>query len=127
MAGRRPAIVAPLRPLERPCCSCSPVPPQHQFQSGAIWIRTWHPALLQFKMRSEAFHQFLLRAAEWRTVGVANHVMHGQKLAGGLQPPQHGFDVIIAPLWIDGAEKRVFEDPVELREWFVVEEIGHSK
>src|SRR5262245_26929178 len=75
-------------------------PPKHQLQTGAIRIRTRHPALAKFEMRYEAFHKFLLHAAERRAVSVADHVMHGQELAVRLEPAQHRADVIIAALRI---------------------------
>src|SRR5204862_3208933 len=51
------------------------LPPEHEFEAGAVGIGARHPALPQIEVGCEAFHQLRLRDTERRTVVVANHVI----------------------------------------------------
>src|SRR5207302_511177 len=103
------------------------LPPKHEFEAGAVRIRVRHPALLEFEVRQETFHQLLLHDAERRAVGIPNHVVDGKELAAWFEPALDGAHIIVAARWIDGAEERVFENPIEAHSWFQFQKIAATK
>ncbi len=90
-------------------------PPEHEFESGAIGIRAGHPFVQQIKMRREAFHQFIPRAAEGRPVLVRDQVVHGEIIAVRFQPTEDAPDIILAVSGLNGTEQCLFENPVKSR------------
>src|ERR1035437_7279847 len=76
-------------------------------------------------MRREPLPLLLPGGAERRTFTfLDNQVIDRQILSVRLEPAQHGADIIVAFAGIDGAEERVFKNPVVLKRWFVAQKIG---
>lgn len=88
-------------------------PPDHEFEAGAIGVGPRHPTGDPFEARLEAFDDFLLGAAERRTVDVADHVVDGEEIAAGPKAAGDGFRIQVAVGGWNRAEEGVLEDPVE--------------
>src|SRR6266550_1359031 len=85
----------------------TPLPPQHQLQSGAIGVGPWHPFVEQLEMGREPLPQLFTRRAERRAVLIRDQVIDRQILAVRFEPPQDRPNVIIALVGLDRTEQRV--------------------
>src|SRR5262249_3552601 len=60
------------------------LPPEHEFLSGAVGIRSRHPFLEQIEMRREPLPLFVASCSERRALFVRDDVIDRQILAAGL-------------------------------------------
>src|ERR1035437_10029610 len=104
-----------------------PPPPEHPFPALAVRIRARRPVGQQIEVRRKSFKLFRARRRPRRAVRAAVKIIHRQKISARLQPAQHGADVVIAFIRLDGAEQSMFKQPVKFLRRFVAQKIGELK